>query len=122
MLFNESLDSLGSGENDAFHSPTNPYYIQLIPPIENDYYHLSSNNFFTNSSGVAVPLNTRTEEPSSNESNPNYGSPRNDAASPRLNPETNEFWNDGTIGTNERDAHLHLWSEDYVPSHINWIV
>jgi len=120
MLFNESLDSLGSGENDVFHSPTNPYYIQLIPPIDNDFYHMSSNNYFTNASGVAVPLNTRAEEPSSIEGNPNYGSPRNDAASPRLT-ETNEFWNDGTLGTtSERD--LHHWADDYVPNQINWIV
>jgi hypothetical protein len=125
MLFNESLDSLGSGENDFFHSPTNPYYIQLISPMENDFYHISPNNFFTNTSGLAVPHNTRREEPSSIESNPNFDSPRNDAASPRINTETHEFWNDGTIGTTERESNLHHWTEDYVPMHenqINWIV
>jgi len=126
MLFNESLDSLGSGENDVFQSP-NPYYFQLISPM--DDFYLSSNNYFTNTTtnGVAHPLNSLKEDPSSIESNPNYGSPRNDAASPRLNAETNEFWNPETLGSTERETPLHHWTDDYVPMHMhenqmNWIV
>jgi hypothetical protein len=105
MLFNDSIDS------DVFQHG-NPYYFQLIPPLD-DYL---SSNFYSQTIGNSLLDRSCGREDMGG--NPNYESPRHDSASPHLQGDHhNEFWNPEVL-----HSHTNLWSDEMHEPHMNWIV